>query len=176
MQASLLRLLSKIRRSRTRLSKQVKSYLPVKTSQSSRACDQRTLDAKTYALEYTLLTLDNCNSNVNTNAGKGDSQQPQMRQVDLRRTGRNTKRRIVQNALQTEDMDQERLLQKVRERLDRYKKPNCLTTAQCHAAAAAAAAAVCACPLVHSCRSVASLSVEQISLRSVQCLTPDLYA
>lgn len=37
----------------------------------------------------------------------------------LRDTNRESKRRIVQNALQTEDMDQERLLKKVQDRLHR---------------------------------------------------------
>lgn len=37
----------------------------------------------------------------------------------LRDANRESKRRIVQNALQTEDMDQERLLEKVQDRLHR---------------------------------------------------------
>ena len=42
----------------------------------------------------------------------------QARHANLAKTGRDTKRRIVQGALQTEDMEQEKFLTKVRERLD----------------------------------------------------------
>ena len=48
-----------------------------------------------------------------------DQTDDKQRHADLRKTGRNTKRRIVQNALQTEDMDQETFLKKVRARMDR---------------------------------------------------------
>ncbi|KAL3151299.1 hypothetical protein ABBQ38_013137 [Trebouxia sp. C0009 RCD-2024] len=43
-----------------------------------------------------------------------------LRQKNLHKTGPETKKLIVQQALNTEDMDQERFLTKIRERLDRY--------------------------------------------------------
>lgn len=43
----------------------------------------------------------------------------ELRTVDLHRTGLETKKLIVQQALNTEDMDQERFLSKIRQRFDR---------------------------------------------------------
>ena len=44
----------------------------------------------------------------------------ELRTVDFHKTGLETKKLIVQQALNTEDMDQERFLSKVRQRFDRY--------------------------------------------------------
>ena len=54
-------------------------------------------------------------SNLNKGAMSGVTDD----KLALRDTNRESKRRIVQNALQTEDMDQERLLKKVQDRLHR---------------------------------------------------------
>ena len=44
----------------------------------------------------------------------------ELRTVDLHKTGLETKKLIVQQALNTEDMDQEQFLSKIRQRFDRY--------------------------------------------------------
>ena len=50
-------------------------------------------------------------------AGQKDAKR--FRTVDLHKTGRSTKKLIVQQALNTEDMDQEQFLTKTRQRIDR---------------------------------------------------------
>ena len=49
----------------------------------------------------------------------GHKDPSELRTVNLHKTGPDTKKLIVQKALNTEDMDQERFLTKVRQRLDR---------------------------------------------------------
>lgn len=50
----------------------------------------------------------------------GQETPKELRTVDLYKAGRSTKKLIVRKALNTEDMDQERFLTKIRQRMDRY--------------------------------------------------------
>ena len=85
--------------------------MPGMISPSACAAAPTHFDCYFCIIKVCLCNLDSCP------AGHKDSSE--LRTVDLHKTGLETKKLIVQQALSTEDMDQERFLTKVRQRMDR---------------------------------------------------------